>query len=748
MLKKINMIIVSFFLILTVKGNLSFTLYLPVLLFYVLKNKKNLMYIYITSFISIILFAKELWLAYLILICFTTLFLLIYQAGVKKDWAIFGQTKIVVSTFIVLMNCLMIFIYPKIYTNLWIKVLCILISVLIYLFLDIYLAKLLKDFQNIKERFLINDNETYNSYILLEILLALLACFGASFLSIGSVNLLPLVGSYFAMYLSRKFRNIYSLLFGILATCMGFFGKRINEALIIVAISGIYTIRSIYTIGIVNALLAILILSRTIESPITYIFIMVVSILFEIFAYFLMPKKIEEVNEYKEIHELAQKNVNEEILKFAGFLDNFAIGFQNPKDFNERLSSGIKTIIDQHCKTCQKQKECFKKRQKTLYPIFKDILILNENFKENYQEYINYCDRYPSIFNTSKLLNQQTFLKTQDSKEKNANNYILLAQINGVSNALKNYVIDNTSKIELNYQQLQKAKFYLLELEYNVTYYEVVRSYEQDFLITIGIKNRKLVDIEPVLNSLFEAVTNCEVSIEFVKEENTTIYLNIIPKLIIDVVYAYGNMPTENQMISGDNYLIEEQNNGHMLFAISDGMGKGYSAFYESDMTLHLVEDIIKLNIDPSTALTILNTFYVVQDYLERYATLDFLDINRHSGKATFYKMGANTTYIFKQNKMVEKIINQSLPLGIDEEVDQRSYQLDDGDMIIMSSDGVVENLIDNDLLEEFISNAKDLAPQQIVYEILNYTIKNQIKTKDDMTVIVLKISTKKDRVH
>ena len=95
---------------------------------------------------------------------------------------------------------------------------------------------------------------------------------------------------------------------------------------------------------------------------------------------------------------------------------------------------------------------------------------------------------------------------------------------------------------------------------------------------------------------------------------------------------------------------------------------------------------------------------------------------------------------------MVDKIINQSLPLGIDEEVDQSSYQLEDGDMIIMSSDGVVENLIDNDLLEEFISNAKDLAPQQIVYEILNYTIKNQIKTKDDMTVIVLKISTRKKK--
>lgn len=191
----------------------------------------------------------------------------------------------------------------------------------------------------------------------------------------------------------------------------GFFGKRINEALIIVAISGIYTIRSIYTIGILNTLLAILILSKSIESPATYISIMVVSILFEIFAYFLMPKRLEEVDEYKEMHELAQKNVNEEILKFAGFLDRFVVGFQNPKDFNERLSSGIKTIIDQHCKTCSKQKECFEKRQKTLYPIFKDILTLDENFKDNYQEYINYCDRFQSIYNTSKLLNQQSFLK-------------------------------------------------------------------------------------------------------------------------------------------------------------------------------------------------------------------------------------------------------------------------------------------------------------------------------------------------
>ena len=180
-----------------------------------------------------------------------------------------------------------------------------------------------------------------------------------------------------------------------------------------------------------------------------------------------------------------------------------------------------------------------------------------------------------------------------------------------------------------------------------------------------------------------------------------------------------------------------------MLFAISDGMGKGYSAFYESDMTLNLVEDIVNLNIESSTALEILNTFYIVQDYLERYATLDFLDINRHTEIANFYKMGANTTYIIKKDKTIEKIINKNLPLGIDEVVDQNSYKLHDGDVIIMSSDGIIENFVDNDQFDDFIKESTSLHPQQLVYEILNFTTNNELKVTDDMTIIVLKISKK-----
>jgi serine phosphatase RsbU (regulator of sigma subunit) len=57
-----------------------------------------------------------------------------------------------------------------------------------------------------------------------------------------------------------------------------------------------------------------------------------------------------------------------------------------------------------------------------------------------------------------------------------------------------------------------------------------------------------------------------------------------------------------------------------------------------------------------------------------------------------------------------------------------------------MSSDGIFENIIDETQLQDYIESIKNLPPQKIVYELLNYTINNKIKTKDDMSIIALKI--------
>ncbi len=737
MLKKINMIIVCFFLTLTIKEGFLFSLYLPVVLFYLFKDFKNLIYIYPTSFVSILLFKKEDIIVYLIFMIVMTLYLFLHQMLSKKYFFLLRKNSIITALFIFIINSIGFFIYPKETIHIVLKLLYTFLSIALYFFFDRYLSKFLKD---IKENILEPSQKALHFYSYLDVVLAILATLGASYLTIGSIHMGIIIGCYFAMYISRKFKNIDSLVYASITFFLVYIFFDNQDAILIMVIAGAYTIRSIYTIGLLNLFLAILIFQNPNESSVIYIIIMGISILFEIASYIFFKIQVEEKDEYKEIHQAAQKSINEEILKFAGFLDRFVEGFKNPKGFNEKLSNGIKTIIDKHCKNCPLQKSCFSKNKTLLYPVFKDILMLNEDAIYNYEDFAKTCYKYPSILNTSKLLNEKINYQNPGGDEKDANNYILLAQISGVSNALKNYVIDTTSKTELNYQSLYNAKNYLIKMEYYVTYYEIMRCYEHDFLIKIGIKNTTFTKIKPILTTLYEAIIQEEVSVELVEEENTTLYIHIMPKLIIDVIYAYGNLPALNQPISGDNYLVKEQDNGHILFAISDGMGKGYSAFYESDMTLHLVEDIIHLNIESSTALEILNTFYLVQDYLERYATLDFLDINRHSGIATFYKMGANTTYIFKANGKIEKIVNQSLPLGLDEEIAEKKYTLEDQDLIIMSSDGILENLIDNEELEKFIQSSTSLNPQQLVYEILNYTTTHDLKSKDDMTLIVLKI--------
>ena len=75
-------------------------------------------------------------------------------------------------------------------------------------------------------------------------------------------------------------------------------------------------------------------------------------------------------------------------------------------------------------------------------------------------------------------------------------------------------------------------------------------------------------------------------------------------------------------------------------------MGKGYSAFEESSTTLELINNIVELNLNSSTSLEVLNTFYSIQEYLEKYSTLDLIEINRHTKEAKFYKMGGTTSYI------------------------------------------------------------------------------------------------------
>ena len=124
-----------------------------------------------------------------------------------------------------------------------------------------------------------------------------------------------------------------------------------------------------------------------------------------------------------------------------------------------------------------------------------------------------------------------------------------------------------------------------------------------------------LESIKEVIKTISENILQEEVTINHYINDNKSIY-TIIPKVKIDVIYGFANLSSNNQ-ISGDNYFIKDLNNGRLIVGISDGMGKGYNAFKDSNTTLKLVNDVTNINIPLETTLQILNSFYTVQDYNE-----------------------------------------------------------------------------------------------------------------------------------
>lgn len=727
MLKKLNIILISAFLALSINYNIGPFLITPVLLFYLKKDFKNIYYTYIPVFIfSLIFSTSKIFMIILMLLFVIGLYLLdslVIRKVLRKDI----YNKLITSVVLFIINILLNALFLKM--NFINNIVLSFISGSVYIYLSMFLTKL------------INSASNKTSVVYLDSLLSFLAIIGGLSKTVFGVNLGLIISTYIVMYFARTYKNIFSLLFSIGIMLIGYGIFNISEFIFIPSICGIYFVDSIYVMLPVNALLVFGIFAPgSIYDKYSCISIMASSILFEVFSIYVVKTKKQNIDVTEHIYEKIQNASTTEMLNFALFLDKFSSNFKTPKEYNARLSDGIKTIVQNHCTNCPKAKECFEKYKTNLYLIFKTILKENKeeiDYIDIYPEFLNYCNKISSIKRTSKML-EDTF-KDIPLDKKTPNN-ILLAQMNGFSNTIKKYVLDINSKKELSYLELMMLKNALIDYGFDITYYEIQKQFEDEFLIIVGLKNISFNESKEIIKTIASNFIEKDISIVFYKEENKNIYINIIPKVKIDITYGFGSLSAEGVDICGDNYLIKELQNGKFVSAISDGMGKGYKAFVESDTTLKLINDIVSLNISTESALEILNTYYCVQDYLEEYATLDFVEINRYLKKANFYKMGASTSYIFKRNGNVEKIINKSLPFGIDEEIDQSEYTLDNGDLILMSSDGIFENIINVDDFLDFISNIKNYPPQRIVYEILNYTLTHKIQTKDDMSIIALKV--------
>lgn len=194
-------------------------------------------------------------------------------------------------------------------------------------------------------------------------------------------------------------------------------------------------------------------------------------------------------------------------------------------------------------------------------------------------------------------------------------------------------------------------------------------------------------------------------------------------------------------VINGDCCGWQELGDGRAVMVVSDGMGKGKKAAAESLMVTRTMISLLKAGVTVDLALKMINTIMLMKDDEDSYATLDMVTVDKRSGKAQFYKIGAAPTLIRRRSN-VEEVKLSAVPLGIVNGLKVRYVEttLKKDDWIIMMSDGVSDGGPLHQI-KETVASIRSHDPQTMSDLIINRAADSYIgKERDDLTVMVARI--------
>lgn len=192
--------------------------------------------------------------------------------------------------------------------------------------------------------------------------------------------------------------------------------------------------------------------------------------------------------------------------------------------------------------------------------------------------------------------------------------------------------------------------------------------------------------------------------------------------------------------VSGDNYSFLELADGELLMLLADGMGSGEHAYRDSGNFLEALESLIEAGFEKKSALCMLNTLFVMNYEGRTYTTLDMVSIDLYTGVCEIVKNGAAATFI-KRRTRVDTICSEALPVGVDMEAesDVAATRLEDGDMVVMVSDGVIDGFDRSQKnLEQLIGDMDCQNPNDMANQILVHALAGSARAAtDDMSVLV-----------
>ena len=209
---------------------------------------------------------------------------------------------------------------------------------------------------------------------------------------------------------------------------------------------------------------------------------------------------------------------------------------------------------------------------------------------------------------------------------------------------------------------------------------------------------------------------------------------------------GFAKVTKEGEAVSGDNYLMREFDEGTYIAAIADGMGSGPEACIDSENLLTLVEKHIESGLSVKNCIHVCDELLYVQHGGERSVSLDLMELNQYTGECNFYKNGSAPSFCIRGKKLRE-IAADRLSLGINPRVEgyKKTLYLQDQDVVLLASDGVMDLFYDNmELFESYVTGLIGMTLPDLTANVLQMAIRaGGGIVRDDMTILAIGICEK-----
>ncbi|KAA0560288.1 stage II sporulation protein E [Rossellomorea aquimaris] len=425
---------------------------------------------------------------------------------------------------------------------------------------------------------------------------------------------------------------------------------------------------------------------------------------------------------------------------------------EEDKEFDYFLSN----VTEKTCQTCFKKDQCWARNFDKTYNLMKDVMTEYDQGRvplspKIAREVEKHCTREKKLKETiyQELTFYQANLKLK--KQVQESRKLVADQLLGVSEVMGNFAKEIQRERENHHIQeeqiLSSIGEFGIEIE-NIEIYNLEQG-NVDIDMTMPYcgghgQGEKL--IAPMLSDILgeNIIVQKEECAQFPNGQCHVTFQSA-KKFVVDTGASHA--AKGGGLVSGDSYSMIELGRGKYAVAISDGMGNGERAHYESNETLRLLKKILESGIEEQVAIKSINSILSLRTNDEIFSTLDLAMIDLQNASSRFLKIGSTPSFIKRGDKII-KVEASNLPMGMlqqDFDVDVVSEQLKAGDLLIMMSDGAFEgpkHVENYDLwMKRKIKELETEEPQEVADILMEEVIRSSSGLiEDDMTIVVSKI--------